>query len=204
MSARPDWTDSELVEACIRGDAEAWSEFVARFGRVVYGTAAAVLTRHGLGQRRDLADDIYQEVFSDFWEKKRLELIRDRARVKPFVAAVAVSHAVDALRRIRRSRERGAEETNGNGASAVDTAGAPGPDPAEAARRSEIQSVMDGVFSGLTAKESTIMRLTLDEELSHAEIGELLNIPKDTVSTVARRTREKIRQILEEKGISEL
>lgn len=50
--------DADVLKASIAGDDGAWSELVARYGRLV----ASIPRRYGLG--REACEDIFQEVFS--------------------------------------------------------------------------------------------------------------------------------------------
>jgi DNA-directed RNA polymerase specialized sigma24 family protein len=51
-------SDSELIEACLRRDAQAWQELVARYSRLVY----SIPRRKGLTPED--ADDVFQNVFT--------------------------------------------------------------------------------------------------------------------------------------------
>lgn len=65
--------DSALIEACLAGDAQAWSDFVDRYGRLVYSIPRK------LGLPASDADDVFQMVFQIV--ARRLETLRDNARV---------------------------------------------------------------------------------------------------------------------------
>lgn len=200
------WTDDELITACIRGDIRAWNEFVSRFGKLAYGTAYRVLSRYGLSQRHDLLDDIYQHVFTECWEKKRLESLRKPHRLRSLIVSLTVSRSVDTLRGVFRSMRRSPAE----GVSLEDVQTSSGQmasaetDPASEARRHEIETVIDSELKDLPAKEALILRMNVQYELTHQEISELLGIPKDTVSTVIRRARHRIKDSLERKGLADL
>lgn len=86
--------DEALIAACIRGDERAWSQFVDRYGRLVY----AVPARMGLPP--DACEDILQNVFAiAFGELSR---IRDRASIPKWL--ITVSHR-ETCRWLRRARE---------------------------------------------------------------------------------------------------
>ena len=57
----PTWRkcrDTALMDACIGGDQDAWSELVFRYARLVY----SIPRRYGLGT--EACEDVFQEVFS--------------------------------------------------------------------------------------------------------------------------------------------
>lgn len=65
--------DAELVQACINGDAFAWTTLVERYRRLVFSVAI----RCGLSS--DDADDVFQIVFTTLF--RRLEGLRDTTRL---------------------------------------------------------------------------------------------------------------------------
>ena len=194
------WSDDELIAECIRENGRAWDEFVDRFGKLVYGTARTVLGRYGLRWRDDLADEIHQQVFVEFWEKKRLVHLRETRSLRPFLAAVTVSRSVDTLRTVLKTIKRGLPEPE-NGSSRLDGLESPTKDPASASTGEEAMGIIEAEIEGLPAKEGHILKLSVLEGLTHQEIAELMGIPQNTVSTVIRRARQKVKEALQKKGL---
>lgn len=195
-------SDDEIIAACAAGCSDpAWREFIRRFGRLIYGAIYGVLNRYGFSRRHDLADDVYQQVLLEFWEKKRLAALRDRERLRPFLIAAAVSRTVDAIRLTTRVSDR-----NNKAASFADAGPARSisDGPRRAAEKNETQKIVEEELSQLTAKEGLVMRLTFQEEFTHRETADLLGLPVDTVSTLVRRTRDKIKTSLVQKGFEDL
>lgn len=69
--------DSELVQACLAGDADAWNELVERFGRLVY----SIPRRYGLNSAD--GDDVFQSVFTLL--HRRLAALRDPSRLSSWL-----------------------------------------------------------------------------------------------------------------------
>jgi len=88
--------NAALVTSLIRGDAEAWTQLVDRFGPDVERLVAGAL-----GVDADLAD-IVQDVFVRVME--RIHQLRDPAALKSWIASVAVFAARGHIRRRRRWR----------------------------------------------------------------------------------------------------
>src|SRR5262245_52549937 len=65
-------TVSELICACVEGEAAAWQEFMRRFHRIIAITAYRAARRWGENMQ-EVADDLAQETY--------LKLCADRARV---------------------------------------------------------------------------------------------------------------------------
>ena len=74
-------SDTQLVEACLEGDAQAWAELVERYQRLVYSIAM----RCGLPQED--ADDVFQRVFTILLAK--LKTCRNRQRLAPWLTTIA-------------------------------------------------------------------------------------------------------------------
>ena len=61
--------ERELVRACVQGDADAWSELVRRFIRLVFHVVReTLLSKTGKASREDV-DDLTEEVFAHLIEE---------------------------------------------------------------------------------------------------------------------------------------
>ena len=76
-------------------------------------------------------------------------------------------------------------------------------DPALLATYRERDAVIEEVLSELTRKERRCVEAHFMDGKTHSETGQLLRIPVDTVSTIIRRVREKIRSKFERRGLRE-
>jgi RNA polymerase sigma-70 factor, ECF subfamily len=85
-------SDSELVVAVLRKDRKATAEFVSRFGGAVHG----YLVRR-LMPKRDLVEDLFQQVFLEAWQG--LESFRGRSAVKTWLLGIARHKVQDHYRR---------------------------------------------------------------------------------------------------------
>jgi RNA polymerase sigma factor (sigma-70 family) len=74
-------SDPDLIQACQRGDQNAWNELVARYGRLVY----SIPRRYGLKEAD--ADDVYAAV----WEIafRNLDKLRDQSRLSAWLITTA-------------------------------------------------------------------------------------------------------------------
>ncbi|MBA2277832.1 MAG: sigma-70 family RNA polymerase sigma factor [Chloroflexia bacterium] len=74
-------SDPELVQACLRGDEQAWAELVERYSRLIYSVAR----RHGLSPED--SDDVVQVVFTI--ALRRLEALKDTKRLSSWLITTA-------------------------------------------------------------------------------------------------------------------
>lgn len=96
-------SDAGLVDACLRGDRGAWTTLIRRHSGLIFHT----IYRH-IGPRpgddSGLADDLYHRIFLALFERdhRRLRQWRGACSLATWIALVAGSVTVDALRRERR------------------------------------------------------------------------------------------------------
>ena len=65
--------------------------------------------------------------------------------------------------------------------------------PDVAAWKAQRQSVLNAALAGLPDAERQALRLAFFEELSHAEVADLLELPLGTVKTYIHRARHELR-----------
>jgi RNA polymerase sigma factor (sigma-70 family) len=189
-------SDEELVAACAAGDKEAWDAFVERFARLVHWSVRRTLEATPFAARQDVSDDVFQEVFRGLLEGGALARLRKAESVRKFLTVIAANRTIDRVKSLSR-RERswrpleGGPETDGE----ID-APAPTPGPAAAAERAEAGRIVERALESLPARERFCLEMHYLEGRTHREIAECLGIPQDTVSTVIRRTRERLKERL--------
>jgi RNA polymerase sigma-70 factor (ECF subfamily) len=172
-SAMDDASDQELgheLEAVVRQHA-----------RFVYQVAYLLLRNH-----HD-AEDSTQETFMRVWRyRKRLPEARD---LKAWLARIAWRVALD-------RRKNSAEISLADAAEAVFKLYAAGESAEKIAGAKQMAVLLDQLIATLPGKLRDPMLLSLDQELTQAEIGRVLNIPESSVRTRLFRARQMLRQKL--------
>ncbi len=182
-------SNEELIKSCSRMDPQAWKEFVCKVGPLIFGTSRKILVSRGLSKRIDIADEVYQEVFLDIIENDRLAKLKKPELLYRLIQSIAISRTLDRIRRLHSYESSIAEIPRS------DTRFCEIPD---------VQIIIKEEFKNLNKKELLIMQFYLYGELKHREIADVLDLPIDTVSTVVRRSKEKIRLSLKDKGIYDI
>jgi RNA polymerase sigma-70 factor (ECF subfamily) len=127
---------------------------------------------------RDEAFDLSQEVFLRVFEK--IGDFRGDSALSTWIHRVAVNAALHHLRHVRRGRaaaEQVRERTNPH----VDSSD------------SDLRIDLDAVLADLPDLERTILVLRYQQELSYAEIAEILEVPTGTVGSRLTRARKQLR-----------
>lgn len=207
------------MSECLAQRSPAWDELIRRFGPVIYGTIRKQLSRFGCAARKDLIEDAYQEVFLALSRDRMLGRLTDVRALPGYLAAVAVSKAVDAVRSVSRegsyvewtgarpepeSRQGGpagaAQAGTMNAVAESDTA-CPRPNPREAAEERDLRDIVEREIADLPGREALVVRLKWQHDMTLDTIARQMEIPVGTAATILRRTRDRVRERLREKGI---
>jgi RNA polymerase sigma factor (sigma-70 family) len=177
-------TDAQLVEGCLRGDAEAWEQLVRRHAGLVYSVAR----RFGLDD--DDAADVFQGTWSALWEG--LDEVRDRTRLTAWLLTVASRLALHQVRRRQRELARQTHELELE--YQVDHEA----QPEEQALARDQAAALGRAMGRLPQRCRQLLEaLFYDPEgPSYAEIAQRLGIAPDSVSPLRRRCLEHLRQLL--------
>lgn len=200
-------TDRELVDGCIAGNRRSWDLFVDRFSGLVHWSIARTFGPSVHIGRRDILEDVFQEVFRKLVEKDELLRLRDVKYLRKFLAVTACHTALDYLKSLSR-RERGSVskdepllgKTGDPTSFMADTLASSSVDPREAAQNRESDAIVAESIRSLLPRERACVEMHYIDGRTHREISEILAIPQDTVSTVIRRSRDKLKDELLKKG----
>lgn len=182
---QPD-ADQPIIEAIQAGDRYALDEFVQRQQRWVRGIIFAAV-----GQTADV-DDIAQKVWFKVW--REAPKLSDPRRWRSWLYTITRNAATDALRS-RQRRGRLLRQVAENMRQADPFTPAPDRQLADEERR---RVVMDAIAElPVIYREPFVLRHL--ENWSYQEIGEVLNLPRDTVETRLVRARRQLREKLAKK-----
>lgn len=192
MSAeRTDW---DLVRLAGDGDREAFRELVERYQRRVL----AVVT--GMLHDREAALDVTQETFIKAY--RSIGRFKGDASFYTWIYRIAVNLAIDYQRREWRrpivDGSRGPGESMND--ELVDRLGdeAPGADPFQAAKDSELRERVREAIDELTPDHKAVILLRELEGLSYEEISRVMQCSKGTVMSRLHYARKKLQKRLKE------
>lgn len=186
-----DLDNSSLVAGCIKQNSVAWNRFVEHYSGLIFWAIKDRLETSGYTYQQHDLEDIFQDVFILLWEKKKLELVKNRKNISAWLAMVAANCAHNYFRNRR-------EELSDNGilqeAASFDCRVSLIPD------QERLTQVMDKVLSLLSARETIILKLNYFHNKTHQEISQILKMPTNTISSIIQRTKEQLRKELAEEG----
>lgn len=176
--------EAALVARCLRGDQDAWREFVRVYGPLVLSVIRR--TRGILDE--DEAEDLCSEVFRALIEDggARLQAYDPRYALSTWLGTIARSIALDRLRS-RRAAERA--ERRASVPAGEDS-------PVERAAQGETARAVEAVLRELSPRERLAVRLFYYRGLRYREIASALKIPVNTVGSILFRALERLRERL--------
>lgn len=178
LSARRDGLkDNELVARTLEGDLRSYEELVRRYERLV---GHVLYTYAG---REAAVDDLVQETFLKAYDK--LETFNPEYRFKTWLLAIANNLGVDTLRRRR-------DQVEFNPEIHARTTGGPEAAAVEADRSRTLQEAI----ASLPETYGVPMILRYNEEMSYAEISEVLELSIPAVKSRLFRARQMLARVL--------
>ncbi len=203
-------SDQDLIVGCIEGKRDSWDAFVERFSRLIYWGIFKALEGTAFQESTDLCNEIFQEIFTRLVERDELNSLRELTSVRKFLSVMTCRATLDKLKALRRQEKSRVDmekiilnEESGE-ESVMETAleGAAS-NPADDVISKEREGVIGEVLETLSLKERACVEFYYVDGKAHREIGEILGMPQDTVSSIIRRAKEKLRLRLADKGFLE-
>jgi RNA polymerase sigma factor (sigma-70 family) len=168
-------SDQALIESCLRGEEQGWTELIGRYQRLVYSVARKLCPR-----TEDCAD-VFQRVCLDLYQS--LRQLRSNQCLPAWLITVTRRRAYAVLK------------SSGNGVSLEDH---------EIESRCELESIekeflVEKALAELPDRCRELIRLLyLDpQEPTYAEISQRLGMPVASIGPTRARCLEKLRKFLE-------
>ena len=173
--------DKDLVSRTLAGDTRSYEELVRRYerlvGRILYPYA----------RRETSVEDLVQETFLRAYD--RLETFNPEYRFKTWLLAIANNLGVDTLRRRREVVEFN-QDVHGGSAGGAEAAAL------ESDRAQAVQQAIESLPE--TYGVPLILRYT--EDMSYAEIAEILDVTVAAVKSRLFRARNMLAEKLQDEG----
>ena len=178
----------------VRNDsAAAFEEIVARYqGRLVN------LLRHLVGNREQ-AEDLAQEVFLRVYRSRKT--YEPGAKFSTWLFTIANHAASNALRDLARRREITLQTHDSGplGARSFDKIlqASSGQMPARQLAKAEMREIVRMSLDSLSERQRMAVLLSKFEEMSYAEIADVMEITPQALKSLLSRARENLREVLQ-------
>ena len=186
--------DAEILRGCLRGDKGAWDGFVDRYARLIYWLIWKTLETRSLPNKEEACRETFQEFFRRALEPSRLEKLAGAVNIKMYLRSSVSNLVSERFRRLGTIEkfEVAQESAECEAAESLD-------DPVLSERR----DILESVLGALKPSDRKCLELHYLDGHTHQEIGNILGLPQDTVSSILRRAKDKLRERLRAKGIEE-
>ena len=184
--------DTELIEACLNGQEQAWETLLVRFERLIY----SIPLRYGLAESD--ANDVFQNVSIILLEN--LHALRNRQRLGAWLA-------ITTRRECWRLGHQQRQSANTQETESMDEEKPDGKTPSEEEMvLLESQSLLRAGLEHLDSPCQELLRLLFYSEpkVSYTEIARKLTLPEGSIGPNRARCLEKLMKILEGMGFSEM
>jgi RNA polymerase sigma-70 factor, ECF subfamily len=181
-----DISDEDLITQYLEGNESLLKILIDRYAPLLYNFSARFV-----GPVH--APDIVQEVFIKVWRNmKRFDV--KKARFKTWIFTITRNTITDYLRKKKSIvfSDLNNEEEDPYSDSVVDDA----PLPDIALEKLQDKELLESMIAKLPTDYQTVLLLYYQEDMTFAEIGEMLSKPLNTVKSHHRRALEQLRKMV--------
>lgn len=188
--------EADLVEACVSGDSRAWQGMIELYGPRVYGAIKYFLHSYRESLPEDDALNVYQEVFLDLCKDDfhKLRTFRSGGRLATWLFTVARRQCLDHVRAITRKKRSPLTLVEPDVLDLGKPLGRRDDPIAAGENREALLQALDR----LSYRSKLLLILFYFEGLSYGEIAKVMGVSETSVSTMMKKARETIRDMLQE------
>lgn len=184
--------ENKLIKRAAKGDADAFEQLVLTYQTPIYNLCLRMT-----GNPEDAAD-LSQEAFIKAW--KNLGGFQFESAFSTWLYRLASNTCLDHLRSVKRRPQVSMTVEDDDGETQMMDFPDSAPSPEEAAITKEENELLSRAMRALDEQQRQILILRAINDLSYAEIAEILHIKEGTVKSRLARSRDALRKILLENG----
>lgn len=182
--------DKNLIERITSGDKQAFKEFIERFQRLVSHIVFRMVDN--TADREDVCQEIFIKAY------KNLKNFKFQSQLSTWIGRIAFNTGVNYLRKLKTPllddiniEDETIEPVQ------LDYPGNASPE--NIIEQHDIANRIESAVNRLPANHRTIITLYHIDEMSYAQIGEIMELPEGTVKSYLFRARKSLKKILTNK-----
>lgn len=183
-----DLTDDQIIERTLAGETEAFGLLVRRWENPIYGLSLRMLGRD------EEARDVCQETFLAAF--RNLRKFRGEAKFSSWIYRIALNACNSRLRRPDTNRTRSLDDEQEDGRR-EELADRTSEAATESLQREQLSAIVRKALNALPSEMRQVIVMKEYEELTFAEIAEILEIPVSTVKSRVYTGLQQLRARLE-------
>lgn len=189
------FTDRQIIQLCLDKDPQGWEVFLNRFSNLIWWAIKYKLVRCGYRYTEEDLKDIFQEILSSLWERKKFEKIKHTEKISSWLVVVSSNITVDYLR----SKRYEQDESDCAIENIINSS-----DTKNILYTNELNNILEEILNSFLPKEKEALVLNYLYDKKHREIAQILKLSQNTVSTIIARAKEKLKTKLISKGIRDI
>jgi RNA polymerase sigma factor (sigma-70 family) len=176
------YTEAELIQSVIKGDAYGYRRFVKQYERLVFYVVSKLINNDDDVQ--DLAQDIFIKVF------KNLPKFKAESKLSTWIGQIAYREAVNYLRKRNRYNDYSIDEFTANQLTEKSQ------NPEEKSISNDRGAMVRAAVAKLPERYRHVVVLYHLDEYSYQEISEITEMPEGTVKSYIFRGRKMLKEYL--------
>lgn len=181
-----DYTDYEIIELCIKGDQEAFSQIISRYKNLVYSVILRMVCE------QEEANDLAQEVFTKVY--KNIDKYHPEFKFSTWVIRITTNHVIDYRRKKKQDSVSISEMTQEPTAKGT---------PESDYLRKELRETVVEAIELLPDMYKIPIVLYHQQGLTYQEISKIINEPLSKVKNRIFRGRKILKETLMKMKVSE-
>jgi len=183
-------TEENFIHRLKEGDQNAYQKLVSQFSDRVYNTVFSLL------RNQEDAEDITQEVFTEVFQS--IHRFREQSKLSTWIYRITVTKSLELLRSRRREKRSGiilslfGKEHQINVSS-----NEPFYHPGVSLENKEMAAVLFNAIQRLPLHQRTAFILNKLENLSYAELAEIMGVSMSSVESLLFRAKKNLKKLLE-------
>ncbi|HNW39776.1 MAG TPA: sigma-70 family RNA polymerase sigma factor [Candidatus Omnitrophota bacterium] len=194
--------DLAFLQSCLKGDQQAWAEFISRYSRLIYNYIYSVLSVKGHSLSAEQVDDIFQEIFhvliKDNYKKLATYRGKNGCSLASWLRQVTINFTIDYLRKLKPLLS--IDTQNEEGFSLGDTIADLAPGAIEFLNDQDKRKTLGECIDLLGTDEQFFLELFLNQGLTLDQIKEYLKINRGAVDMRKGRILQKLQECFKKKG----
>jgi len=191
-----------FVRRCVKGDRQAWDEFIEKYSRLIYNYVFAVLSARNYSFAQNHLQDIFQEIFASLIKDNFKKLSSFKAKngcsLASWLRQVTVNFTIDYIRKLKPLVSID-EETDGD-FSLIDILPSNSPSAADTLRQEEKLVHLKDCIDKLDIDDKYFLELHIHRGLDLEKLKAYFKISRPAIDMRKFRIIERLRECFKSKG----
>ena len=201
------FSEKELLNACIQGSKEAWDAFVEKYTKLIYHTIYRTLEYHNVDHLSQDSSDIHNSVFSslldDDFKKLKQYKGKNGCTVPSWLRKVTSNFTLNYIK--KQKKYKPIEDDTTDNVDVIERVSDPQQQPGEELLKKEFEEMrkklVKVLVKDLNANDKLFLELSYEEKLPPEEIAEILGVAVNNVYSKKNRIIEKLKKTAKKKNL---